>query len=481
MKRIGIFLVFMFIFSGCTDEGGPEPDNEDKPIPIVEDAYSFPGAEGFGNKVTGGRGGKVIFVTNLNDSGQGSFRAAVQASGARYVLFKVSGTINLISPITISTGNLTIAGQTAPGDGITIRNYPVFVNADNIIIRFIRFRMGDTGDAEGDAIWGRYRKDIIIDHCSMSWSTDECSSFYGNENFTMQWCILSESLRNSVHEKGLHGYGGIWGGKNASFHHNLLAHHDNRNPRFDHPGVYKSADDAANMRGTVDFRNNVIYNWQTDASYGGEAGTFNMVANYYKPGPATSNKRRFLNAYKQATSSSPVYGFGKFYVAGNIMEGQNDITADNTIGVVAKNGTAAEKAEMLLDEPLPYGDFSITHNSQQAYTAVLQFAGASYRRDVVDNRILDDVKNGTFTASGSNGSTNGMIDSQEDVGGWPELTSLEPPVDSDGDGMPDSWEIEMKLDPNTANASERELSTAYDNIEVYVNSLVKDIMELKPQ
>ncbi len=477
VKHYGyIFLILLFFILSCDSVSDPDID-DDGPIPVNEEAFAFPGAEGFGNKVTGGRGGKVFYVTNLKDSGTGSFRAAVQATGSRYVLFQVSGNIDLVSPITISTANLTIAGQTAPGDGITIKNYPIFVNADNIIIRFLRFRMGDSGDAEGDALWGRYRKNIIIDHCSMSWSTDECSSFYGNENFTMQWCILSESLRNSLHEKGNHGYGGIWGGKNASFHHNLLAHHDNRNPRFDHPGVYSSTEVATSMRGTVDFRNNVIYNWKTDATYGGEAGTFNMVANYYKPGPATSNKRRFLNAYKQATSSSPVYGYGKFYVAGNIIDGQDDITADNWIGVVAKDGSAADKTAMKLETPLPYGDFNTSHSAGEAYEAVLNYAGASFKRDAVDLRIVNDVLNGTFTAPGSNGSTNGMIDSQDDVGGWPELISLEPPVDTDADGMPDSWEIEMKLDPDVANANGKNLSTAYDDVEVYFNSIVKEIIE----
>jgi hypothetical protein len=459
----------------CTSDSDPNPEVDDGPIPISEEAFAFPGAEGFGNRVTGGRGGKILFVTNLNDSGPGSFRTAVNASGARIILFKVSGTISLITPVTITTDHLTIAGQTAPGDGVTIRNYPVFVNGDNIIIRFLHFRMGDAGEAEGDALWGRYHKDIILDHCSMSWSTDECSSFYGNENFTMQWCILSESLRNSVHEKGTHGYGGIWGGKNASFHHNLLAHHNNRNPRFDHPGVYSNVDVAASMRGTVDFRNNVIYNWRTDASYGGEAGTFNMVANYYKPGPATTNARRFLNAYKQATSGSPVYGYGEFYIANNVIDGEDDITGDNWIGVVAKDGSTSDKEALKLATPLPFGDFNTSHTATQAYEVVLNHAGASFNRDAVDARIVNNVRNGTFTNPGSNGSTLGIIDSQEDVGGWPELHSLEPPSDTDEDGMPDEWELTMKLDPKVNNANGRDLSTAYDNIEIYINSLVKDI------
>lgn len=476
MKRVltGWLLVPWLVWSGCSDPAGEA--TQDGPIPVEEEAFAFPGAEGFGFKVTGGRGGKVLFVKNLNDSGPGSFRQAVQTSGPRYVLFKVSGNIELLSPVNITTGDLTLAGQSAPGDGIAIKNFPVQISADNVIIRFIRFRMGDQGEAEGDALWGRYRKDIIIDHCSMSWSTDECSSFYGNENFTMQWCILSESLRNSVHEKGVHGYGGIWGGKNASFHHNLLAHHDNRNPRFDHPGVYTSTEVAASLRGTVDFRNNVVYNWRSDASYGGEAGTFNLINNYYKPGPATLNNRRFLNAYKQATSTSPEYGYGKFYVAGNVMYEQSNISTDNWTGVTTKDGTTEDKDAMRLTNPLVTNGVITLHTATQAYTAVLAYAGASLRRDAVDQRIVNEVMTGTYTATGSNGSTLGMIDSQEDVGGWPTLMEGVQSVDTDADGMPDEWEVSMKLDPLKPDANENNLSTAYDNLEVYLHSLVKSII-----
>lgn len=484
MKSLILFSLFiilaLFTFS-CSEKEELDPIvEEDEPSlfnPVKEEAFAFPGAEGFGKVTTGGRGGNVIKVTNLNDSGPGSLRQAIITPGARIVIFEVSGNIELGSNLVIGMGNITIAGQTAPGDGITIKNHSLIVNADNVIIRYMRFRMGDKGAAQADAIEGRYKKNIIIDHCSMSWSTDETASFYGNENFTMQWCILSESLTLSVHEKGKHGYGGIWGGKNASFHHNLLAHHDNRNPRFDHLGVYNATNSAENLRGVVDFRNNVIYNWGTDASYGGEAGTFNLVNNYFKPGPATKNRNMFLNAYKQSSNNAPIFGYGKFYVAGNKFEGRIDITADNWLGVVAKQGTVSDKINMKLNTPLEFGGYGFNHSAEEAYNKILAYGGHSFKRDQVDLRVLADVKDGSYTAEGSRGSTNGLIDSQEDVGGWPILNSLPAPLDTDNDGMPDDWEKANGLDPNKNDAKERNLSTAYDNIEVYINSLVKEITE----
>jgi hypothetical protein len=464
--------IFLLFFSSCKDESDTMDDG-DKPTPIVETALAFPGAEGFGRETTGGRGGKIIFVTNLNDSGAGSFRSAVQASGKRIVVFKISGTIELLSPINITTNDLTVAGQTAPGDGICIRNYEVYVAASNVIIRFIRFRLGDVKQVETDAVWGRYQKNVIMDHCSMSWSVDESASFYANQNFTMQWCIISESLNNAFHNKGEHGYGGIWGGDKASFHHNLLAHHNSRNPRFN-GGGRSGISNGIYINEHVDYRNNVIYNWRGNSAYGGENGKYNIVNNYYKPGPATpaSKNKRIMEVSKESDLSYGV-GYGKFFIDGNYIFGNVTVTANNWSGGVDYS-SGVTQALAQLATPLA-SQYETNHTAEQAFNAVLNFAGASLKRDAVDTRVVLETKNGTTTFMGSKTGYAGIIDSQADVGGWPVLQSLEPPVDTDNDGMPDVWEIEMKLDPNSANANGHDLSTGYENIEVYINSLVKDI------
>ncbi len=470
-------LLILFLNVQCGSDPDPEPDiDDDKPVPVEEDAFAFPGVEGFGRNTTGGRGGRVIKVTNLNDSGTGSLRAAVSASGKRIIVFEVSGTIELTNTLSITQPDITIAGQTAPGDGITIKNYPVFVGADNVIIRFLRFRLGNEKQVEGDAIWGRYNKNVVIDHCSMSWCTDEAASFYANQDFTLQWCIISESLNNSLHEKGAHGYGGIWGGDRASFHHNLIAHHKSRNPRFN--GWRPGTSNGPYPNEHVDYRNNVIYNWRDESAYGGENGQYNIVNNYYKAGPATPvSKTMRIMRVSQEQGEEYAPGYGKFYINGNYVFQNAAVTADNWNGGIVYDGTT-NKSLVQLTSPIDF-EMETIHTAEQAYTKVLAHAGASLVRDAVDERVSEEVSNGTATYSGSVSGFPGIIDSQEDVDGYPVLESAEAPPDTDGDGMPDEWEIEMKLDPAKANANGRDLSTAYDNIEVYINSLVKHIMDAK--
>lgn len=452
---------------------------------------AFPGAEGGGMYTTGGRGGKVYHVTNLSDDGkEGSLRWAVNQSGARTIVFDVCGTIQLKSTLNIKYGDLTIAGQTAPGEGICLRDYSVQLNADNVIIRYMRFRMGDETKQENDAIWGRYHRNIILDHCSMSWSTDECASFYANQNFTMQWCLLGESLKNSVHGKGSHGYGGIWGGKNASFHHNMLACHDSRNARIDHPQVY--GDYVTTHRGHVDYRNNLIYNWGSEVTYGGEGGWFNIVANYYKRGPASPNRAYFVNAYGEYIKDNVTYtdSYGQFYIDGNVNPDQEAITADNKKGINWKNGSnhghyneylAAPLAILANDATLCY---TSTHTAEEACEQVLSWVGASLRRDGVDSRLVGDARTASATyTDGGNGSKNGIIDTQTAVGGWPTLSATEEEIaraatDSDKDGIPDYYEQLLGIDAsNAADAAQITLDPQglYSNLEVYLHYLVKEI------
>ena len=462
-------------------------------------APAFPGAEGFGRYTTGGRGGQVIHVTNLNDSGNGSLRAAIKTDGARIIVFDVAGIIELQSDLKIEKDSCTILGQTAPGDGICLRNYTFHINANNVIVRFIRCRMGDTAGNENDAMsashkTGGYKKNIIIDHCSVSWCVDECASFYGNEDFTLQWCIMSESLRNSVHDKGSHGYGGIWGGDKASFHHNLLAHHDSRNPRFDHGYLAEHA-------GIVDYINNVVYNWGGNSTYGGEnkpglePKKFNMINNYYKPGPytaTTSRSNRLLNPTTKCSNcnKSDEYDVvpGKFYINGNKVNGTtvslttsstscSNISFDSGYDFSSfKANCIANSRYISSDEDFSSYNTISLHSADNAFTKTVQYAGASLSRDTVDTRIAYETTNGTYTYTGSNGSTNGFIDTQSDVGGWPTYsgTAL---TDNDNDGIPDDWETAHGLPINVNNAATYNLDSRgyYTDLEVYANYLVEDI------
>ena len=497
-----------FVSSEPVVTGEDVPDNPDDPgqgdneaykamlIPAAEDelgtALAFPGAEGGGMYTTGGRGGRIIRVTNLNDSGEGSLRAAVEATGARIVVFDVAGIIELQSQLKIRNGNLTIAGQTAPGDGICIKNYATVIEADNVIIRFVRFRLGDEGPNAGDgedAIWGRRHSDIILDHCSMSWSIDECASFYGNANFTMQWCILTESLRNSMHDKGNHGYGGIWGGENASFHHNMLANHDSRNPRFDHPEIYENPSDP-DRRGNVDYRNNAVYNWGSNSTYGGEGGHFNMVANYYRKGPASRDRRYFIDANGIYTSTSTDYGYPYLYLSGNYYYDYPDMTAQNGVYWHDDGTNTPPDPERLLSAQLPLSGpagqtvYTTTHSAADAFARICEVGGASLVRDAVDERACSDAQSGTASVTdGGNGSTGGIIDTPSAAGGWPEYSADTPneandKTDTDGDGMPDWFEEQFGLDVSAddAGAVTIDIHGRYTNIEMYLHYLVRNVV-----
>ena len=467
------------------------PDHYDQfGIPAIEEdgaARAFPGAEGDGMWVTGGRGGKVLHVTSLEDNNsEGTLRWAVTQNYARTIVFDVAGIINLSSALVVNRDNVTIAGQTAPGDGICLRGNTFRIGANNVIVRFIRCRMGDENGVENDAMQvlngdGDKYAGIIIDHCSVSWSTDECASFYGMKDFTFQWNIVSESLRQSLHEKGAHGYGGIWGGTDATYHHNLLAHHDSRNPRIDH-------DYVSPQKGPVSIVNNVVYNWRGNTCYGGESSSgsggdhrkYNFVGNYYKPGPATpSNHIWFIEPTLSCSNCTKTYSGsilpGHFYMTGNIMEGYDALTKDNwstvhgaDASVIAKiRETAAFDAERIS-----------LHSAQAAFDAVTAYAGASLTRDVIDTRIARETRDGTATYTGSAGKVKGLIDTQSDVGGWPAYKG-EASNDADADGMPDWFEEQFGLGKsNPADASQKTLDMhgRYTNLEMYLHYLVKDIV-----
>jgi pectate lyase len=454
---------------GVDPEPGPQPATK---------VLAFPGADGGGKYTTGGRGGVVVHVTTLADdkdpsTGQpafGTLRKALEMDGARTIVFDVAGTIHLSKQLEIKSGNVTVAGQTAPGDGICIAGYPVVVKASNVIIRFLRFRMGDQNGAEGDALSINDRKNIIVDHCSFSWSTDECVSCYGNTDFTLQYCFITESLKNSVHAKGAHGYGGIWGGTNASFHHNLFAHHQSRNPRFDH--------DYVNVKcgGPIDYVNNVVYNWESNAAYGGEGTNkgaggrhINFVNNYYKPGPSTKSgvKTRLVDPWTKCDNcvASPggTVEAPKIYLVGNTMTSSSEVTSDNW------KGSTQSKSVAGTDTRWTEGLTALTNEqtASEAFETVLTKAGCSLHRDAIDTRIVNEVRNGTGQ----------LVNTPSDAGGYPTLDPGTVLVDTDRDGMPDAWEDENGLDKNSsADSKLYTLHTAYTNLEVYLNNLVNHLL-----
>ncbi|MBR1959127.1 MAG: glycoside hydrolase family 88 protein [Bacteroidales bacterium] len=385
-------------------------------FPEVTGQLAFVGAEGCGKYAAGGRGGREYVVTSLEDDGsEGTLRYAVEAEGPRVVTFAVEGDIRLKAPLNIENPYISILGQTAPGQGITLRDHNVFITADHTIIRYMRFRLGAVSGVEADALGAKRCSNIIIDHCSMSWATDENASFYNINDATVQWCIISEALNASVHHKGQHGYGGIWGGRNVTFHHNLFAHNKSRNPRFDHPRIY-SGQELLKGRGTVDFKNNVVYNWNIKAIYGGEEGWFNVEDNYFRPGPATrSLDGEWLDiSTSETTSMIP----GSFYIDGNIY----DVSAVRKGGLDGRRPDCEKIAswkdvyEMKsVEEPFAIKMELDAEDAEDAYRSVLKGAGASRKRDAVDKRIVKEVRRGRAAFCGSVTGLPGIIDSEDDV------------------------------------------------------------------
>lgn len=436
-------------------------------------SLAFPGAEGFGKFTVGGRGGQVLTVSNLNDNGEGSLRKAINTKGPRIIVFSVSGTIHLESSLSIK-GDITLAGQSAPGDGICLADFPVTLGGNNIIVRYMRFRMGDKnqrggmvdGNGGDDAFGGTRRKNIIIDHCSVSWSTDEAFSVYAGDSTTLQWNLISEPLNYAYHfETGdkdyeHHGFGGIWGGRHLSAHHNLFAHCNNRTPRFD--GIRNSPVE------NVDLRNNVIYNWGNNNVYAGEGGTYNVVNNYYKPGPSTSKNamNKVVNPYK--TDKIP---YGKFYISGNFILGSAEVTKNNWLGVVMEKGTEKDAEEAKLNAPFPTEPVSM-QSAEDAYKLVLEQVGASFRRDTLDQRIIRDVKNGTGKLIDVQGAFAHGTAYSSTVKAWPSLKSSPAPADSDRDGISDRWEKLHGLNVGKNDASAFTLDKKYTNIEMYLNSFL---------
>lgn len=415
----------------------------------AEKVLAFPGAEGFGAFAKGGRGGAVLAVTNLDDylPGKeepipGSLRAAVDAKGARTVVFRVGGLIMLKAPLRITEPYLTIAGQTAPGDGICLGGFSVNINnTHDIIIRYLRVRPGDASGKELDSLSVFRSRDVIVDHCSVSWGNDEVLSVTGEGcgNVTIQWCLITESLNESVHQKGSHGYGSlIRTDGDITFHHNLYAHHRSRCPR---PGTY------GDPRGILlDFRNNVIYDWMATAGYSAEdKATLNYVGNYLRPGPSTTDRQYAFKIGGKATT---------MFVADNHLEGRDEIQDPWDLIGRAEPGHRAE-------EPFQVAPVK-TDSAAEAFSNVLEHAGAILpTRDTVDQRVIEQVKSHQGR----------IIDSQEDVGGWPELQPGTAPTDTDGDGMPDDWERQHGFDPQDASDATGDLDgDGYTNLEEYLNS-----------
>lgn len=486
-KTLGLVVVLAFVWMGNqTTTAQTEETTQIIPTPGQVPALpprlpvgipAFPGAWGGGMFTTGGRDGQIIEVTNLNDSGPGSFRAAIETHGPRIVIFRVAGIILLQSNIDIDNPNVTIAGQSAPGDGICLANHSLNINTENVILRHLRVRRGRPEGGQGsDNIGGNPIGQIIVDHCSASWGMDENLSLYrymkplpdGNRlklpvmNLTVQYCISSEALNAENHA-----FGGTWGGQDTTFHHNLFACNTGRNP-------------SIGMGGEFDYRNNVIFNWRHRTMDGGdETSLMNVINNYYKPGPATNDSMQSAIArVEERDMYSPGRRFepgnwypnmgkrpGKWYVAGNIVEGHPDVTQDNWKGMLSQS---RGQVSALARVNTPFEAWPVNQETaMDAFNTVLAKGGATLpRRDAVDQRVIEMVRTGKV------GPENGIVSDPQEVGGYPEykFSSNDVPADRDHDGMPDAWETRYELNPGQADDGRLDSDDdGYTNVEEYLN------------
>jgi pectate lyase len=469
----GVFNSAWAVESPTPGQWPPLPSRPPAGIP------AFPGAWGGGIFTTGGRGGQVIAVTNLNDSGPGSFREAISAEGPRIIVFRVAGIIDLESNLDINNPDITIAGQSAPGDGICLAHASLNINTRNVIVRHLRVRRGMSEGGQGsDNIGGNPIEQVVVDHCSTSWGMDENLSLYrfmkpnldGTEtklpvkNLTVQYCITSEALNAKNHA-----FGGTWGGEDSTFHHNLFACNTGRNP-------------SIGMGGEFDFRNNVIFNWQHRTMDGGdETSLINVINNYYKPGPATNeNMRTTMVRIEERDMYSPGRRFepgdwypqgkkrpGKWYVAGNYFEGSQEITADNWQGMKPSDENPAagsiERLRELARMETPFEAWPVKQQTaEEAFESVLKLSGATLpKRDSVDVRVTEMVRTGKTTTK------TGIVENIDQVGGYPEYT-FDPatvPADTDNDGMPDAWEQEHNVSDGAADTD----GDGYTNVEEFLN------------
>ena len=443
---------------------------------------AFPGAEGFGKYASGGRGGKVVEVTNLNDSGDGSFRSALEQypNDPITVVFRVSGIIELKTSLVIKRSNVTMAGQTAPGDGICLKDHSFAMsgagkggNKGNIIIRYIRSRPGGTLKTGLYGFDMENCHDVIIDHCSFSWANEEVAAMYDTKNTTVQWCIMSEGLYEAGHAKGHRSYCGVWGGQYASYHHNLIADNNSRTVRF-------NGGRAHDTIALIDYRNNVIYNWgNPNAPYGGDikipgaVSQVNMVNNYYKPGPATPTTLKFMHALDAGKAST---GVGQWYLSGNIMDGDKELTKDNWKGLDLAEIPEELRPKAKSDKAFDVAVALPKQSAKDAYEDVLKNAGATLpKRDATDARVVNEARTKTATGMGAFGKP-GIIDRPSAVGGWATYNSATVPVDTDHDGMPDEWEKKHGLNPNDAKDGNKLAKDGYTMLEKYLNALTNILM-----